>query len=1307
MTILDIVIEGKDEASGTFKSVDESLGKLGSTAGKAATIGLGLAAAGVTAVAGAAVAAGIAAINLSTDIDNATNTIAAKMGISKTEAEGFEDVMKGIFANNFGESFDDISQAVVTVSQSLGEMPDEALQGIAEDAFALRDAFDMDVTQSVTGAKALMEAFGISGEQSMDFIASGMQNGLNASDDFVESIGEYSNLFAESGFSADQMYNIMASGAQAGLLGTDKIADSIKEMGIKLNEGGDDTKAAFDKIGLSFDDISGFISSGDEAWADYFDDIVGGLNDIDDPMERSKAQVAIFGTMAEDLGVSFTEGLSAAGMSLEDMSMATEALNAQYENWPSMWEGAKRGALLALQPLGDTLLELGNKILPIVTEAFGKIVAWITENLPPAIEKVKQIITDLRKKWETDFAGIRNFVLGIWKAIQQEFDAFVKLFQGDFKGFALGIWDTWVTLWETVTEFLGKLWTMAKPHLETMWRNFVNWFNDQDWAQIGKDIVIAITDALTTFAQFIGPKLAEWFAAFVAWVGRVDWKGIATTIVTAVIAGLGWFVSQVGTQLAKWLKAFSDWAAKAVTWENIGKLVAKTVIAAMKADKLIKDKLAEWWKAFVDWFKSQPWDQHGDTVKTGIKEGLSNIWASIKETFEAMWTELVSWFTEPGKFEAMGHNIMDGLKAGIESRIEAVKKTITDFADGFNSIWQKEQESDSPSKVWWRYGQDLLQGLAEGIRDNIPMVIDEVTGLAVRVDLELVNRMADAITNVAKAIGPGFAAINAIMSFQLPATVPFVKRLYDFNRLVNEVVTMFARLGWMLTRDNLDMAASMAEAVIDVMGSVGKTIEAVAFLSDTDFDAILKDGYHLRDQTIILRNIVRSTMRMFAEAAVEIDGKLADSISSLARAGLAVFALIKPTIEAVAFLSNTDFGPILKEGYHLRDQTIILRNIVRSTMRMFAEAAIEMTTEGMSAISAYASAAGEVFGLVADTLDVIGAITDYIRPSNLRGKLIQFNIDMLAVTRLLVDTLGNLGIDMASLLAPAELAAASVNAIVGIIQPAIDGLAALGEYVKTKDVLAKVTIFAIDLGIVIRKLAQELTDLGRPGNMGVAVTAAADIAEKVQTIVGVIVPAVEALAALGEIGIVDISTKVTDLFAQVKVIIRKLHELFSTTPASQVTNAIAFSEAMAVTLGSVASAMASMNALLAEDTPEGLTGVLQQLQDILKAAVTPVYDIGLEIGTSLITGITDGITAGFETLNMVLGSLMSALGSPGLSATIGAGVPDGMGSGAGLTTNLNMGGLIFNTTINDQMTEDEFHFRVVESVRRMMTVPNG
>jgi TP901 family phage tail tape measure protein len=244
MTILDVVIAGKDEASAAFESVDKSLGKLGSTAGTAVKIGMGVAVAGVAAVGTAAVAAGAAAFNLSSDIQNATNNIAAQMGISKDEAAGFEDVMTGIFANNFGDSFDDIGSGITTVTHALGEMPDDVLQGITEDAFALRDAFDMGVGESATGAKALVESFGVTGEQAMDLIAHGMQNGLNASGDFVESLGEYSNLFSEAGFSAEQMYNIMESGAQAGILGTDKIADAIKEMGIKLNEGTDETKAA-------------------------------------------------------------------------------------------------------------------------------------------------------------------------------------------------------------------------------------------------------------------------------------------------------------------------------------------------------------------------------------------------------------------------------------------------------------------------------------------------------------------------------------------------------------------------------------------------------------------------------------------------------------------------------------------------------------------------------------------------------------------------------------------------------------------------------------------------------------------------------------------------------------------------------------------------------------------------------------------------------------------------------------------------------------------------------------------------------
>jgi phage-related minor tail protein len=595
-----------------------------------------------------------------------------------------------------------------------------------------------------------------------------MQNGLNASDDFIDSIAEYGNLFSEAGFSAEQMYSIMATGAQTGVLGTDKIADAVKEMGIRLNEGGDDVVDAFDKIGLSFDEVAFDVSGPYESWAGYFDMIVGGLTQIEDPMERVQAQTAIFGTMAEDLGPSFTEFLDSAAFGLEDMSQATEALNAQYDNWPSMWEGAKRGALLALEPLGDVLLNIGNEILPVVQDAFERITAWMTENLPPAIERAKEIVADLKTKWEENFGGIRDFVLGVWQAITEQFEAFKKLFSGDLEGFGKGILTSWETIWNTVVNFIGKIWPLvephlkafwkalvdwftsqdwkqigldiiefitdklsefwdwAKPHLEAFWKALVDWFNDQDWAEHGRNIVTAIVDALTTFADFIGPKLDAWYQAFVDWVGRVDWKGIATTIVTTVIAGLSWFLDKVGAELAKWYKAFTDWAQDNVTWENIGYWITKAILAAIAAMKDLDKKLMEVWRSIKKWFDDQPWDEHGDTVVEKIKEGLGELWTKIKESFENLWNELVSWFTEEGKFEAFGKNIIDGLKAGIQNGIQSVLDILGQLTGGIDKALEEGLEESSPSRMAARHGKSIPEGLAKGILDNVKILFDRL-----------------------------------------------------------------------------------------------------------------------------------------------------------------------------------------------------------------------------------------------------------------------------------------------------------------------------------------------------------------------------------------------------------------------------------------------------------------------------------------------------------------------------------------------------------------------------------------------------
>lgn len=102
----------------------------------------------------------------------------------------------------------DIADGMATVTQNLGEMSDEQLQSITESAFALRDTFEYDISESTRAAKAMMDNFGVSGDEAMSMIAAGAQNGLDYSGELIDSISEYSTQFAKVGLDADDMFKI-------------------------------------------------------------------------------------------------------------------------------------------------------------------------------------------------------------------------------------------------------------------------------------------------------------------------------------------------------------------------------------------------------------------------------------------------------------------------------------------------------------------------------------------------------------------------------------------------------------------------------------------------------------------------------------------------------------------------------------------------------------------------------------------------------------------------------------------------------------------------------------------------------------------------------------------------------------------------------------------------------------------------------------------------------------------------------------------------------------------------------------------
>ena len=143
--------------------------------GDVAQKGLGIVTKGVAAAGAALVTATGYAVNFANNVKKASNDFQAATGIAGEAAQGFEDAMLRIYNNNFGESLEDISDAMATVAQTTQEMDPSKIEGMTQNALALRDTFGFDIQEQIRAANMLMDQFGVTGEEAFNLIAQGAQ----------------------------------------------------------------------------------------------------------------------------------------------------------------------------------------------------------------------------------------------------------------------------------------------------------------------------------------------------------------------------------------------------------------------------------------------------------------------------------------------------------------------------------------------------------------------------------------------------------------------------------------------------------------------------------------------------------------------------------------------------------------------------------------------------------------------------------------------------------------------------------------------------------------------------------------------------------------------------------------------------------------------------------------------------------------------------------------------------------------------------------------------------------------------------
>lgn len=433
-------------------------------------------------------AVGTAAIKFSSDSQDAFQQFAAATGTATDEMGKYKDMINNVYKDNFGESINDVAEAMATVNQNMSYLDDSALQRCTEYAYTLSDTFDVDVAESTRAADALIKHYGVSAREAFNLMTQGMQSGLNFSDELFDNIDEYSVQFKKLGLDAEDMFSVFANGAQNGAFNLDKIGDAVKEFSIRAIDGSDTTKQGFEALGMNADEMAQKFGAGGKTAKEAFNEVIEGLASMDDPVAQSAAGVNLFGTMWEDLGPQVITSMSTASDAIDKSKESVEELvNVKYDTL----SGALGGLWRTIQV--DVLQPIGNQLIPYVTKGINAIQKFTDKwnKLGPATQKTIVKFAAVAASVGPVLLGFGKVSSGIGTVISNfgkiggaitkltgasGFSGIAKIMTGPFGIAAAAVaaaalliyknWDRIVPILQKIGDRFVEFWQTVKPQLE-------------------------------------------------------------------------------------------------------------------------------------------------------------------------------------------------------------------------------------------------------------------------------------------------------------------------------------------------------------------------------------------------------------------------------------------------------------------------------------------------------------------------------------------------------------------------------------------------------------------------------------------------------------------------------------------------------------------------------------------------------------------------------------------------------------------------------------------------------------------------
>lgn len=662
---------------------DEKAAKLSSSFKKAGT------AATVTLTA-PVVAAGKAVFGVASDYEQANARIAAAFGVSGEEAERFSGIGKRIYEGGWGQSLDEVNDALIQCKSTLRDVSDEDLQTVTTNALMLSDTFGADVNESIRGTNALMEGFGLSATEASDLLTAGMQRGLNYTDELGDNLSEYSVRWGEAGMSASEYFSLLEAGTSNGAYNLDKVGDYLNEFLTALSDGR--MEESIGSFSEGTQEVFENFKNGSATAEDMLQAVLGDLTQMPNEYDKAALASTLWSSLGEDNAMGMIESLAGVQDSFGDVAgAAQQAQEAASDSFAVKSQEAMRELQGSIEPLGEPLLNIATNVAGVV-KSFSEWFAGIGEGGQTAVLAIAAIVAAIGPVLSTV-----GTIISVVPQIGAAFSAVGKAGTA-----ALGL----IAAHPVIAAIAAIIAAVV-----------LLWNNCEEF----RDAVTAVWDAVCAAFQVaveVAGGVAESIGAFFSGLGATlagVWDGICNVVQVAVMLLAEILNLAIETLLIPWNFVWENFGGVlTAAWDLICgavgtyiQYVSDVISAALEVIQGVWDTV---WGA-VSSTASSVWDAITSAIGAAI-DAISSTISAVLSAIQAVWDSV--W----GAVSTTASNVWTGISSTISGIVNGIRDTISSV---FNAA------RDTVAGIWNSI-KSAIETPINSARDTVRNVIDSIKG---------------------------------------------------------------------------------------------------------------------------------------------------------------------------------------------------------------------------------------------------------------------------------------------------------------------------------------------------------------------------------------------------------------------------------------------------------------------------------------------------------------------------------------------------------------------------------------------------